>query len=158
MPVPHAQHKFPAPSLLPSNVPNEDAPHPCGNTPPLPPVIAVPPSQDTSPCHPANPSIGGNAADALGLQWSDLDSMVLQGGIPDIAPRSLPIFVNQHCSKGVVPLETITYRALLDPGMLDSIQAHSDYPKWDLYVCLYALVMEGEHHKVAEHDPTLLFQ
>ena len=129
MPMPHAQCKSATPSPSSSDVPKEDAPCPHGNTPP-PQVIAVPSPKDTAPCRPVNPSVGGNVKDAEKLQWSDLD-MVLLDGIPDIAPGSLPTLVRQLHSQGVVPLEMVTYRALLDLTQLDPIHAHGDYPEWD---------------------------
>ena len=152
MPMPCALHKNPAPSPLPTATPNKDAPHVCGNTPP-PPVIAVPAPELTASHHLANP---WNALDVLGLLWSKL-KMVLQNGILGIAPGSLPIFMHELHSKGVVPLERVTYRALQDPDMLDAICACSDYPKWDHCVHLYALLNESKCRKVAEQNLKLLF-
>jgi hypothetical protein len=62
------------------------------------------------------------------LPWRDLDTVLLDG-IPDIALESLPILARELRSKGIVPLETVMYRALLDPAQLDSICAHGDYPE-----------------------------
>ncbi len=155
-PAPRAQRKNAAHSLSPSDAPDEAALRTRGNSPP-PKVVAVPLPKDKATRHQTNPSDEGSVVVAAKLPRSDLDTVLLDG-IPDVAPGSLPIFVRQLRSQGVVPLETVTYRALLDPKQLDAIRARGDYPEWDRCVRLYALPTESERRKIADSNPVLIFQ